>query len=185
MIYYDIGANKGTWTAEYYTPGNSFYLFEANPECEPLLRKQAHPYFIAALSDHVGATSLWLQDDKQAGTGVSLFKENTQYYSQGRSVEVKTVMLDALVEENGLPLPDFMKVDCQGSELNVLKGGSKCLQNTKTVLLELPVDGVVYNIGAPSRSEYLTFMEEAGFELVETKPEGSGRIHENATFKRK
>ena len=63
-----------------------------------------------------------------------------------------------------LPKPDLIKIDVQGAELDILRGGKECLANAKDVILE--AQHVDYNIGAPKFEEVIDFMKENGFDLV-------------------
>jgi hypothetical protein len=59
---------------------------------------------------------------------------------------------------------DLIKIDCQGAELDIMKGGTDVMSRAKHVIMEIPVDGVTpYNIGAPTRTEVLDYMFSIGF----------------------
>ena len=55
----------------------------------------------------------------------------------------------------------FLKIDTQGSEIDILKGSGKYLKKVKLLYLECPIVNI--NQGAPDISEYLTFTKKAGF----------------------
>ena len=65
------------------------------------------------------------------------------------------------IKQKKLPPPDFMKIDTQGSEIDILKGCGKYLKKVKLLYLECPVINI--NQGARDISEYLTFTKKAGF----------------------
>jgi FkbM family methyltransferase len=52
-----------------------------------------------------------------------------------RKVQIDT--LDNLVEENKIPLPDYIKIDIDGAEYAFLKGASHCLIHAKSLIIEL------------------------------------------------
>lgn len=54
-----------------------------------------------------------------------------------------------------------MKIDTQGSELDIVQGGWSTLKAAKFIVLECPL--VQFNEGAPNISEYLVKMRELGF----------------------
>lgn len=60
-----------------------------------------------------------------------------------------------------LPIPQLLKVDTQGSELDILAGSSDFISSVKYVLLECPL--VEYNLGAPNIQSYLSTMQDYGF----------------------
>ena len=156
---YDIGAFKGDWTRQLKSvlPRSDFYLFEANLEHKVDLDKSGSRYFLEVLSSS-GETREWWSI---AGTGDSLFRENHTFYKEAGPVFRNTKTLNSLILDANLPLPDLIKIDVQGAELEVLKGGSAAVVNAAIIILELPI--VEYNLGAPNISEYLTYMKEIGF----------------------
>jgi hypothetical protein len=60
-----------------------------------------------------------------------------------------------------LPLPDLIKIDTQGSELDILKGAEYCLKNASVLILELPL--ISYNIGSPNISEIIEYLRSKRF----------------------
>lgn len=146
----DIGAHIGsfTHTLMYYYPGCKFHMIEANPYCEPYLSKINVPYTIATLSSTEKDSLLYIEKNNNIGTGSSLYKENTQYYQDGMydTLEVKTSTLDSLnifYEKN----IDLIKIDTQGSELDILEGGIQIISRTQYLLLEVSL--LNYNEKSP------------------------------------
>ena len=66
-----------------------------------------------------------------------------------------------MIEENNLPLPDFIKMDTQGAEVDIMKGGSLALNHAKMALVEVAV--MPYNKGAPNFNDYIETMYSYGF----------------------
>jgi hypothetical protein len=79
-------------------------------------------------------------------------------------VEKTATTLDAVLASRGLKV-DFLKLDVQGYELDVLKGGEHVLSQSEAVLLEASL--VPTNAGAPLVSDVVRFMDERGFRLVD------------------
>jgi FkbM family methyltransferase len=165
-VVYDIGAYKGEWTQtmRHTLKGSAFVLFEGNAAHVPSL-EQVGRYFIALLSDTVKTVSYYAT----GSTGDSYLQETIGPYDGVTPTTSTTVTLDALVREKGLPLPDFLKIDTQGSEIDVMRGAPQCLAHASLVLLECPL--MTYNTGAPTIQDYLDFMKSQGFipfEMTET-----------------
>lgn len=156
---YDIGAHKGRWTKEHARifPQAKFWMFEANEEHAEKLKTRGHPFFIGVLSSR----SELLRFYKKAGTGDSLYRENTDHYNEASFIEVHARPLSDVVREKGLPNPDFIKLDVQGAELDILEGASALLPTCALLLLECPL--VPYNIGAPDLQTYLNKLKQLGF----------------------
>lgn len=158
---YDIGANAGCWTAKMKQTVLSnckFYMFEGNPLHSRSLANIGSPYYICILSNP-GRTTV---DYYVANTtGDSYYKENTVHYATTESTSMSCYTLDAIVAQDNLPIPDFIKIDTQGSELDILRGAESILDRVKLVYLECPI--ITYNIGAPTINDYLEYMKSKGF----------------------
>ena len=48
-----------------------------------------------------------------------------------------------MVEKENLKLPNFIKIDTQGSEIDILKGSKNTLKNCNLIYLETPI--IEYN----------------------------------------
>lgn len=141
-------------------------MVEANEECELALRLLDKPYDIVALSDIQGILYFYVEKNNPVGTGASLYKENTEWYAQGKYKTV-TVQADTLDNRNyfdGQPV-DLIKIDVQGAELDILKGGKKTIQNASYVILEMSL--LQYNEGAPLMDKVVDKMVEYGFCIVD------------------
>jgi len=164
-IVYDIGANDGRWYKDWkpILPSAQFVMFEANPNTQlkygigdDTLR------FNQVLSHIDGATvEFFLANPGKESTGDSYYKELTPNYSANKSVLLKTKTLNTMIEENNLPLPDFIKMDTQGAEVDIMKGGSVALEHAKMALIEVPI--MPYNMGAPNFNDYINAMYSYGF----------------------
>ena len=97
--------------------------------------------------------------------GNSYYKENTGEFNESH-IEYKTAFsLDQTVDICEVPaLPDLIKLDVQGAELDILKGAEKCLAHCKDIIVEC--QHANYNEGAPKFKEVKTFLESKGFVLV-------------------
>jgi FkbM family methyltransferase len=158
-IVYDIGAHKGRWTKQHASllPNANFYLFEANKEHAEKLKSRGYRTFIGVLSSDGEPAKFY----KKAGTGDSLYRENTPAYSEDSFEVVTTRTLSQVAISENLPKPDFIKLDVQGAEIDILKGAGELLDSCSLLLAECPI--VPYNLGAPELNEYLTYFKSKGF----------------------
>lgn len=81
-------------------------------------------------------------------------------FPQTETVEVRT--LDDYYQEGY----NFLNIDVQGYELEVLKGGTKTLQNINAMVLEVNKDEVYE--GCPLIDDITSFLTPLGFTLIET-----------------
>jgi FkbM family methyltransferase len=166
---YDIGAYHGNWTklARGVFPNAAYCLFEANPDHATVLSSTGERHYIAALSDQERESVSFYTPRNAGATGASLFREQTVHY-QGenlRVVSVATRRLDSIVREHGLPPPDLIKLDVQGSELGVLRGAGEILSTCSALIAELSF--IQGNEGAPSAAQVMSGIEELGFQPVD------------------
>ena len=158
----DVGANIGDFTKGFLQafPDCVPTLIEPNPYCEGELAKLAYERHMVAASDEAGEAELFLSRDWPQSTGASLYREKSHYFSDELTVRqtVPKVRLDDLFAGRRF---DFVKIDTQGAELDVLRGGQTLLRQADYILLEISV--VDFNEGAPLAEDVLVEMGRMGF----------------------
>jgi FkbM family methyltransferase len=173
-VFYEIGANNPFSSEGQQSvlkpimPKTRFYLFEAMPKHEEALKRSKEPYVIALLGEEDGLEKIFYQSkDYAPGDGDSYYRERTDSYNPSAVVisTLRTRSLDSIVEELRWPLPDFMKIDTQGAEIDVLRGASKCLAKARGLQIECAVRR--YNDGAPLLPEVISFVQAAGFRIYD------------------
>lgn len=162
----DIGANKGQFYHETKAifPDCYFYLIEGNPECEVSIKSLNVDHKIELLSNEVKLVDFFVRDQEPTCTGNSIYKENTDFYKDGSYVtkKLKTNTLDLIFKDESF---DLIKIDVQGSELDIIKGGLNIIKKAKGLLLEVSLSE--FNIGAPCKDEVVSFLETINFFPVE------------------
>lgn len=160
-VVYDIGACSGYWSLGLKSsvlPNSSFFLFEANESRSQELNMTGFPYYIGILSKpDVNYVDFY----SKHSTGDSYYKENTIHYDQQTSTRLPCKTLLEVISENNLPIPNLLKIDTQGSELDILEGCSSILEEIDLIFLECPF--IEYNIGSPTLQDYLNYMKGCGF----------------------
>jgi FkbM family methyltransferase len=177
-VIYDIGACVLHWTRHAKTvwPDSNYYLFDAMEECRPYFEKSQDSYYIGLLSDQDGKELKFYQHIWEPG-GNSYYKETTGRFDENDVVMKTAWTLDTVVKYNNWPLPDLVKLDIQGSELDVLRGAEYTLSNCKDIILE--AQHTDYNEGAPKVEEVIEYMRSIGYELVSnfSRVEHDGDYH--------
>lgn len=162
----DIGAHVGDFTQNILkiSPQCSCYLIEANRNCEKYLEKLNHPYKIIGLSTNEGKSELYIEKTNNLATGASIYKENTQFYSFGK---YHTIPIDITTLDNLNLFPktviDLIKIDTQGSELDILMGGLETIKRTNYIILEVSV--LHYNGKTPLLDTMVMKMREYSFKI--------------------
>ena len=93
------------------------------------------------------------------GQGSSIFKEKTNFYTHIKPQKRTTNTLDNLFPDLTFEL---IKIDTQGSEIPILKGGKELVQRAEVIMLELPFY-CEFNENVPSFLEHIQFMESINF----------------------
>ena len=159
-IVYDIGAYRGgfsNYLNKTSLKGKDFYLFEANEKNEKYLNKFDFKYFIDVLSDRKKEVKFY----SKSLSGDSYYLEKTNIYDGFDAKTKITNTLDNIVEQNNLPFPNFIKIDTQGSEIDILKGAKRTISNCKLIYLECPI--IEYNFGSPNLDQYIKYLDSIDF----------------------
>ncbi len=114
--------------------GARYFLIEPLEECRRDLEalKKSVPrvdYLIAGAGETEGRLALHIDPNDLEGSSFA--------YSRRESRMVEMVTVDRLRKENRFPQPNFIKVDVQCYELQVLAGARETLPGCDLVLLEL------------------------------------------------
>lgn len=163
----DVGAYHGDWTrliARSF-PNTPILMIEAQTEKANYLRSvqtdlpQAVP-LISLLGAVDGADVIF----NAMETGSSIYGERSNVPREQRLMKTRT--LDAVLNENGFVVPSlFIKLDVQGAELNILRGGQIAMENAEAIQLEAALTN--YNEGAPQSEEVIAFMAAHGFSIYD------------------
>jgi FkbM family methyltransferase len=163
-VVYDIGACMGNFSRNLRSvlPSSQYYLFEANVAYLPSLIEPGFNSFIATLSNEGREeVDFWVG----LNTGDSYYKETTTIYDDKDMLKMSCTTLDKMISEKNLPIPNFLKIDTQGSELDILSAAKQLMGKTEMILCECPI--IEYNKGAPKMSDYLEFFKSHDYVPVE------------------
>lgn len=158
----DIGAYEGVWTNMirdiYPTAINT--MIEANKDKKEILEKVGNTH-IAVLGPQEGKEVDYFKCKDGVPTGNGIYKENTEYTFKPEKRICTT--LDTLFDENDRF--DLIKMDVQGAELDILKGGLRTIKKAECLLLEMQMKE--YNIGAPMAQDVIIYLADRGFEFID------------------
>ena len=143
----DIGANVGLFSClmSAMFPDSKIFAFE--PALSNIARMQEHlalnkienvtlyPFALGSTNEN---RELFLPHDEGA---YSLFESNASLYTRGKGYTGKSYSVvvrnarEALLE-SGIETIDFLKIDCEGAELEILEAITPQLKNTKRIAIE-------------------------------------------------
>jgi len=167
----DVGANFGNWTrmAKEVFPQSVIYMIEPLSEMETYLKKITEnfpetKYFPCGAGrkneNHVITT--WGDNLAEANCVVPE-NEYLKSINKQRIVPIKTI--DSLIENDEIKIPELVKMDIQGFELEALNGSSKLFGKTEVFILETAL--FEFTKGRPLLSEIVIFMREKGYEIYD------------------
>lgn len=152
----DVGVNTGTPGLYGVFDGARYLLVDPLAENEVFMRHlcaryPGSSYVVAAAGPERGETVIHVSPD-YGGSSV--------YQSVGPERRVPVWTLDDLVAARSAPGPYLVKIDTQGFELDILRGGAKVLEQTELVVLEV---NLLPSSGMPQLADVVAFMRERGF----------------------
>lgn len=165
----DIGANHGTWTREvlqhfpeaYYTLlepqhwlKDSFQdILEINPKVQfyPVGAGEQEGYFQFTIVDRDDSCSFRYTEEEAKAAGFE-------------QIEIPVVTLNNLLSNSELPIPDIIKIDAEGLDIEVLKGANSFFGKTEIFMVEA---GVVNKLFDNSFLKLINFMDTNGYRLFE------------------
>ena len=101
--------------------------------------------------------------------GSSLYQGQPSWNKQ-TSIKVQTKTLATVLDENNIDPAeyDFLNIDAEGSELDILKGYERYLEHVNVIDLETSYDD--RHLSGASHDKIASWLSERGFELREQSP---------------
>ena len=162
----DVGAHHGEtikFFLKYFKP-KKIYSFEASPENFLILKKN-----VSKLEENLkkkiqienialgknNRSSLFNQMDESSSSTFNQININSNYYLRKKfflglkkkdlfkKVEIKIISLDSYFYDNNLNKIDFLKIDTEGFEFEILLGLQKNIKNINFILFEHHYDDMI------------------------------------------
>lgn len=143
----DVGGNVGQYAVLFSSlvaPSGKVITFEPDARHRDTLRRNLQLNSVArrvvvediALSDAGGTHTFFSRNDAMS----SLVRSGLGTNADAADVEeqvVETARLDDYLKARGLPSPDWVKIDTEGAEINILRGATEVLKSAATIVCEL------------------------------------------------
>lgn len=134
----DIGAQSGSYTLfAKYLPLSTFYAFEPFPESFKLLNDNIKlneitnvKTFNLGMSNEVGTTIL---NTCISHNGLHTIGNKLNRFSDVKSININTATLDSMFFDKNIKV-DFIKIDTEGYEYYILKGGINTIKTYKPII---------------------------------------------------
>lgn len=169
-VIYDIGANLGTWSllAKALFPQATIHAFEPlkihhdvfKNTIQDISKITLHE---VALGSSFANLSMQVTSFSDASSILEIAEATKKYFgiTKQREEQVEVVPLDEYVFTKQLPLPDLIKFDIQGYELEAMRGAEKCLSYAKFIICE--VSFLEFYKGQALFHEVLEFLHKHNF----------------------
>jgi FkbM family methyltransferase len=139
----DVGANHGNWSrrAHRYFPKASIIMIEPQEhlraDSADLLANPRITWITAGASNVVGAAKLTLAPIDHSSTFV--FTEQQAMAEGLQQIEVPLVTLNQVIAQRDMKVPDVVKIDAEGLDLQVLEGASHLVGVTELFFMEAAI----------------------------------------------
>jgi FkbM family methyltransferase len=193
-VWLDVGACKGEHCYGFalVNPSLRVFLFEPNLRMAVKLFGML-PNFLGvplAVTETDGSSELNINSHADASSLLPLDEQGVRQWSGAqdlRTVEkvtVGTIRLDTFLNLAGIQSVDYLKIDAQGMDLDVVRSAGNRLKDIHRICLECDVTPHPLYRGAPTKNETVEFLESRGFALIDALPQSDGQ-EENLTFENK
>ena len=158
---FDIGCGHGEWFIKINKifPKSKYFLFDANYENKDLLKKLSKKYNInykiCLISNKIKKIKFY-----RMGYGSSVYNELSKFERKKdilRSTTLKIILSEKKISSKN----NLLKLDVQGSELDILKGLGNKIDIFEAIILETSVRR--YNQSSPLFIKIINFMYKKNF----------------------
>lgn len=173
---FDIGGNIGTWTllAKTIFPQAEIHAFEplesfANRLTENTKNFSAISIHQVALGNENAINEMHVAGDSSSLLPLGELMQEQYEIQSKEKIQIQTVILDNYIKEKNISLPDLIKLDIQGYELEALKGAKEAMKHAKYIFIETSFEE--FYTGQPLFHEVVAFMAAHNFYATALKKE--------------
>ena len=178
-IVFDVGCFNGNFSRKLYKDLKlkkiNFYLFDANPN----LKIKEFKYFNEVFSNKISYRKFNLNNFfPSSGSSLKKTIKDDKLWNFSRKliamkfnqsfsiIKVKTNTLDNFCKIKKIKRVDLLKIDVEGSELDVLRGAKKLLNSVKIIQLEILQRKNKFTL---EKDKILIFLKKFNFRLIKEK----------------
>lgn len=167
-FYVDVGCNHPTNISNsyrFYLRGWSGIAIDANEEFASEW-KRVRPndkFYPACISDEPTEVDFKVFENRALSSiGGERFYDNDEHYRVASVRRIRTTSLTELLDDSGAPAQfDFLSIDAEGHDFNVLRSLQLERYTPKVVLLEL--HGTDFDIGELRKAEAVQYLHDLGY----------------------
>jgi len=178
-VVFDVGANIGQTVSKWsrFFPKAQYYCFEPVRATMETLKKNTARlknvrYYQCALGAEKSQAEIALFDDSSLNSFINPMKET------GKEKEVVQIdTLDGICQSEGINFIDFLKIDTEGFDIEVLKGATSMLKDSRITFIQVEAGMIPQNkLHAPFQAfvDYLAPYGYILFGIYEQRLEWTG-----------
>jgi FkbM family methyltransferase len=176
-VFIDVGCNRGQYAFNWINgiPDVKVFAFEPNRELFAFLKQYESEKF--KVFDYAVGTEEGIKNfnigNNDATSSLKNFAKGA-VFSYSHTIPVNVIRLDTFCKENGITEIEHLKIDAQGSDLDVLKSMGEYLYVTKSIMVEAFInnDVDVYE-GEVKENEVIELLTPLGFVLTNRAVDGN------------
>jgi len=174
LVVVDIGCRWG-FAEKFMAKNKLFQVFGFDPdieECQRLTQRYSEESVTLvpmALAEFIGARTLFVTQEPACSSLLQPDPYLTANYSalacarHVASTEVNTTTLDIWASQNNVSIIDYIKIDTQGTELEIIKGGVEVLKKVRSIEVEVEFNPIYFEQAVFSDVD--DFLRSQGFVL--------------------
>ena len=123
---------------------------------------------IFILGNRLGSSSMY-KPDKSSFKIYNLNQKNMESFKITETIEIDCLAMSDAIKEIGIEAVDYLKIDTQGSELEILKG----MNQLRPLLIRIEVQIFSMYKNVPSWTKLLNLLDDLGYMVCEWRKIGS------------
>lgn len=156
QVMFDVGTHEDDYYIQDSDDNIMFHLFEPNPRSfETVAQKVCQMHNVVCNNVGVGSTQGYLKYFERAESFVNRWNETT-------SMNLPVITLFDYMNKNAVENVDFIKIDTEGYELDVLQGAYEHLRNFKHIQFEY---GGTYPDRGITQKQVFDLLQSNGFTI--------------------
>lgn len=165
----DVGANRGTWTRKTlkFFPDAHYSLIEPQSHLkvhfQDILNNPKVAFYPCGAGSSSGSFKFTIANRDDSCSFNYSEEEANEFGFEQIDIEVKTLN-EIFANNSNWPIPDIIKIDAEGLDIEVLKGASNYHGKTEVFLVEA---GVFEKEFQNSVTNVVSYMDEIGYKLFD------------------
>ncbi len=153
----EVGANVGEFTLMAAQQAAKVFSFEPDPKCFDCLRENTQNLTNVEVVNQAASKANTSETFYLSSEDADSSLIQPKIYSE--KIVIRTLRLDSWMEFKGLSTVDFLKIEAEGAEMEVLEGLGDAISQVQKV----SVDGGPERYGEPTSHEVDLFLQSKGF----------------------